>query len=260
MRLSGKVALITGGATGIGAACARRFAAEGARVVIADINEEGGLRTAAACGGDFVRCDTGHEVQCQAAVAETVARHGRLDLLVTAAAHLGGYHDAAEMSAIEWHEVLRVTLDGVFYCAKYAAQEMLKVGGGAIVNIASVEGVMGAAGHAAYVTGKSALFGLTRSMAIDFGTRGIRVNAVSPGIIDAGRPDVVRLKQNPAVMRFWRDMTVLDRMGQPEEVAAAVLFLASDEASYVTGQNLCVDGGWTIGHPPVNWATGEEPT
>ena len=97
-------------------------------------------------------------------------------------------------------------------------------------------------------------------MAIDFGTRGIRVNAVSPGIIDAGRPDVVRLKQNPAVMRFWRDMTVLDRMGQPEEVAAAVLFLASDEASYVTGQNLCVDGGWTIGHPPVNWATGEEPT
>lgn len=110
---------------------------------------------------------------------------------------------------------------------------------------------MGAVGHAAYVTGKSALFGLTRSMAIDFGKHGIRVNAISPGIIDSGRPDIERYKQDPAIMQFWRDMTVLDRLGQPEEVAAAALFLASDEASYITGQNLAVDGGWTIGHPPV---------
>jgi meso-butanediol dehydrogenase/(S,S)-butanediol dehydrogenase/diacetyl reductase len=254
MRLSGRAALITGGATGIGAACARRFAQEGALVTIADINQEGGLRTAEACGGHFIACDTGVAEQCRAAVAETVARHGRLDILVNAAAHLGGYHDAAAMAEAEWREVLAVTLDGVFYCSKYAAQEMLKRDGVAIVNIASVEGVMGAAGHAAYVTGKSALFGLTRSMAIDLGARGIRVNAISPGIIDSGRPDVERLKQDPAVMRFWRDMTVLDRMGRPEEVAAAALFLASDEASYVTGQNLSVDGGWTIGHPPVRWS------
>lgn len=259
MRLSGKVALVTGGATGIGAACARRFAQEGARVVVADINREGGRRTADACGGRFVYCDTASADLCRAAVAEALAAHGRLDILVAAAAHLGGYHDAAAMPAEEWRAVLAVTLDGVFFCASHAAQAMLKAGGGSIVLIASVEGMRGAAGHAAYVTGKSALFGLTRSMAIDFGARGIRVNAISPGIIDAGRPDIERLKRDPGVMQFWRDMTVLDRMGRPEEVAAAALFLASDEASYITGQNLAVDGGWTIGHPPLRWPEGEGP-
>src|SRR5690606_21506894 len=110
-----------------------------------------------------------------------------------------------------------------------------------------------AASHAAYVTAKSAIFGLTRSMAIDYGKQGVRVNAISPGIIDSNRPDQEQLKQNPEVMRFWREMTVLDRMGTPDEVAAAVLFLASDEASYITGQNLIVDGGWTIGHAPLPW-------
>jgi NAD(P)-dependent dehydrogenase (short-subunit alcohol dehydrogenase family) len=253
MRLAGKLALVTGAATGIGAAIARRFGQEGARVAVADINDTEGPRTAAAIGGLFVHCDTGQADQAASAVAQTVAAFGGLDILINAAAHLGGYHDAAEMSPEEWRAVLGVTLDGVFYCAKYAAQEMLRRGGGAIVNIASVEGMMGAAGHAAYVTGKSALFGLTRSMAIDFGTRGIRVNAISPGIIDSGRPDIQRYKQDPAMMQFWRDMTVLDRMGRPEEIAAAALFLASDEASYVTGQNLAVDGGWTIGHPPLRW-------
>jgi NAD(P)-dependent dehydrogenase (short-subunit alcohol dehydrogenase family) len=255
MRLSGKIALVTGAATGIGAAIALRFAQEGARVVVADINAEAGRRTAADAGGLFISCDIGQAEQAAGAVAQTVAAYGGLDILINAAAHLGGYHDAAEMSQEEWRAVLGVTLDGVFYCSKYAAQKMLERGGGAIVNIASVEGMMGASGHAAYVTGKSALFGLTRSMAIDFGTRGIRVNAISPGIIDSGRPDIQRLKQDPAVMRFWRDMTVLDRMGRPEEVAAAALFLASDEASYITGQNLAVDGGWTIGHPPLRWPT-----
>jgi NAD(P)-dependent dehydrogenase (short-subunit alcohol dehydrogenase family) len=253
MRLAGKVALVTGAATGIGAAIARRFGQEGARVAVADINESEGVRTAAAIDGLFVRCDTGQADQASNAVAQTVATFGGLDILINAAAHLGGNHDAAEMSPEEWRAVLGVTLDGVFYCSKYAAQAMLQRGIGAIVNIASVEGMMGAAGHAAYVTGKSALFGLTRSMAIDFGTRGIRVNAISPGIIDSNRPDIQRYKQDPVVMQFWRDMTVLDRMGRPEEIAAAALFLASDEASYITGQNLAVDGGWTIGHAPLRW-------
>jgi NAD(P)-dependent dehydrogenase (short-subunit alcohol dehydrogenase family) len=253
MRLANKCVLITGGATGIGRAIALRFAQAGAKISVADINDQAGQATADEAQGIFVHCDTSRPAQARAAVDQTVTTYGGLDILVNAAAHLYGMHDAAAMPEAEWREVMSVTLDGVFYCSKYAVPEMLKQGGGSIIHIASVEGMLGAAGHAAYVTGKSALFGLTRSMAIDFGKHNIRVNAISPGIIDSGRPDIERYKQDPVVMRFWRDMTVLDRLGRPEEVAAAALFLASDEASYITGQNLAVDGGWTIGHPPLRW-------
>lgn len=253
MRLANKVALITGGATGIGRAIALRFAQEGAAVVVADINTVQGKETAAQAGGLFVTCDTAQPAQAQAAVEQTVQSYGGLDILINCAAHLGGYHDVAAMPEEEWRAVLSVTLDGVYHMSKYAVPMMVQRGGGAVIHIASVEGISGVAGHAAYVTGKSALFGLTRSMAIDYGKQRIRVNAISPGIIDAGRPDIERYKQDPAVMQFWRDMTVLERMGLPEEVAAAALFLASDEASYITGQNLAVDGGWTIGHPPLKW-------
>jgi NAD(P)-dependent dehydrogenase (short-subunit alcohol dehydrogenase family) len=251
MRLANKVALITGGATGIGRAIALRFAQEGAQVVVADINDDEGQQSAAEANGTFVHCDTAQAAQAQAAVAQAVATYGGLDILVNCAAHLGGMHDVATMPESEWRTVLSVTLDGVFYCSKYAVPAMLARGGGSIIHIASVEGMMGVAGHAAYVTGKSALFGLTRSMAIDYGPHNIRVNAISPGIIDSGRPDIQRYKQDPAIMQFWHDMTVLKRLGQPEEVAATALFLASDESSYITGQNLAVDGGWTIGHPPL---------
>jgi NAD(P)-dependent dehydrogenase (short-subunit alcohol dehydrogenase family) len=251
MRLANKVALITGGATGIGRAIALRFAQEGAQVVVADINDDEGQQSAAEANGTFVHCDTAQAAQAQAAVAQAVATYGGLDILVNCAAHLGGMHDVATMPESEWRTVLSVTLDGVFYCSKYAVPAMLARGGGSIIHIASVEGMMGVAGHAAYVTGKSALFGLTRSMAIDYGPHNIRVNAISPGIIDSGRPDIQRYKQDPAIMQFWHDMTVLKRLGQPEEVAATALFLASGESSYITGQNLAVDGGWTIGHPPL---------
>jgi NAD(P)-dependent dehydrogenase (short-subunit alcohol dehydrogenase family) len=253
MRLANKIALITGGATGIGRAIALRFAHEGAQVMVADINDQAGQATATQANGRFVHCDTAQPDQAQAAVVGTVAAFGGLDVLINAAAHLGGMNSVATMPEAEWRAVLNVTLDGVFYCSKYAVPEMVKRGGGSIIHIASVEGMMGVAGHAAYVTGKSAIFGLTKSMAIDFGKQNIRVNAISPGIIDSGRPDINRYKQDPAMMKWWRDMTVLDRLGRPEEVAAVALFLASEDASYVTGQNLAVDGGWTIGHPPLVW-------
>jgi NAD(P)-dependent dehydrogenase (short-subunit alcohol dehydrogenase family) len=250
-QLQGRLALITGGATGIGRAIARRFAAEGAKVAIADINAERGEATAQEIVGLFLPCDTGDAVQVRDAVARTEAELGGLDILVAAAAHLGGPHDVAAMPEEEWRGVISVTLDGVFYSAKYAVPAMTRRGGGAIVLIASVEGMTGVAEHAAYVAAKSALFGLTRSMAIDYGRQGIRVNAISPGIIDSGRPDIDAAKQDPGWMRFWQEMTVLGRLGAPDEVAAAAVFLASDEASYITGQNLAVDGGWTIGHPPL---------
>ncbi len=251
MRLANKIALITGGATGIGRAITLRFAQEGAQVMVADINDAAGQATATAANGCFVHCDTAQSEQTQAALVQTVAAFGGLDILVNGAAHLGGMNSVATMPEAEWRAVLSVTLDGVFYASKYAVPEMIKRGGGSIIQIASVEGMLGVATHAAYITGKSALFGLTRSMAIDFGKQRIRVNAISPGIIDSGRPDINRYKEDPKIMQWWRDMTVLDRLGQPEEVAAAALFLASDESSYITGQNLAVDGGWTIGHPPL---------
>ncbi|MBC8075550.1 MAG: SDR family oxidoreductase, partial [Chloroflexales bacterium] len=221
------------------------------RVAVADINEAAGHATAHEAGGIFVRCDTADPAQAQAAVAHAVAVFGGLDVLVNGAAHLGGFHDAAEMPEHEWRAVLGVSLDGVYHCSKYALPALVRRGGGAVIHIASVEGMLGVRGHAAYVTAKSALYGLTRSMAIDFGKQGVRVNALSPGIIDSGRPDIERLKQSPAMLRWWRDMTVLDRLGRPDEVAAAALFLASDDAAYITGHNLVVDGGWTIGHPPI---------
>ena len=250
MRLMGKDAIVAGGGTGIGRTIAMRLAREGARVAILGVSEEAGRAAAEEIGGVFVPCDISDVTQVRTAVSGIVDRFGGLDILVVNAAHTGGHFDAVAMPVDVWRQGLAVSLDGAFYCAREAVPAMVKRGGGSLVLISSVEGMKGARQHAAYVTAKSALFGLTRSMAIDFGHLGIRVNAISPGIIDSGRPDIDAAKHDPRWRAFWRDMTVLGRMGTSEDVAAAVVFLASDEASYITGQNLAVDGGWTIGHAP----------
>lgn len=248
--LADKVVLITGGATGIGLACAKDATAAGARVVIADINIEAGELAAAELGGHFVPYDAGNFESASTTVATLIDTYGQIDGLLVAAAHTGGFHSAADMPATEWRAVMSVSLDGAFSVASQAATAMRRHQSGSIVFIASVEGMTGAAEHAAYVTAKSALFGLVRSMAIDEGRNGIRVNAISPGIIDSGRPDLEEAKRNPVRMKFWEGMTVLGRMGQPSEIASVSTFLLSPAASYITGQNLAVDGGWTIGYPP----------
>jgi NAD(P)-dependent dehydrogenase (short-subunit alcohol dehydrogenase family) len=247
--LTGNVVLVTGGATGIGLACARDAVESGAQVVIAGRNVTAGEAVASEIGCQFLAYDAAASGAGQQLVDQIVKDHGRLDGLVVSAAHTGGFHAAAEMPESEWRQVMAVSLDGAFTIAGAAAATMRKAEGGSIVFISSVEGMTGAFGHAAYVTAKSALFGLTRSMAMDEGVYGTRVNAISPGIIDSGRPDLEEAKRSAEHMRFWEGMTVLGRMGQPSEIASVSTFLLSSAASYITGQNIAVDGGWTIGYP-----------
>lgn len=256
MRLANKVAIITGSATGIGRATAILFAREGAKVTVADINDEAGRATVATIEGTggaahYVHCDVSRSDDVQEMMSRTVEAFGGVDVLFNNAAATDGNYPVHTMPEDEWRDVLSVTLDGVFLCCKYAIPEMLQRGGGSIIHTSSVEGVQGVKGHAAYVTAKAALFGLTRSMAIDYGPMGIRVNTLSPGIIDSGRPDIDKLKKDAAVMKWWKDMTVVGRLGEVDEIAKTALFLASDDSTYVTGQNIVVDGGWTIGHPPL---------
>lgn len=252
MLLEGKVVFITGGATGIGRAIAMRAAREGAKVAIANRNPDKGKAAALEVDGLFVRCDVSCATDVEKAIERTCAEYGTLDAVITVAADTGGHYNAASMSVEQWGQAMSVTLDGAFYASKFAIPYLIKRGGGAILHVSSVEGVMGATNHTAYVSAKSALFGLTRSLAVDYGRHGIRANALSPGIIDSDRPDIREGKKDPDQLRFWHDMTVLGRLGQPEEIASVAVFLASDEASYLTGQNIIVDGGWTIGHPPIS--------
>lgn len=247
--LKDRVILVTGGAKGIGRACAVDAAHAGARVIIASRDADAGAEVAAEIGSRFITYDAANGADADRVVDDIVRTYGRIDGLVVSAAHTAGFHSAAEMPDDEWRAVMSVSLDGAFAIAGRAANAMRDTGGGSIVFISSVEGITGAYGHAAYVTAKSALFGLTRSMAMDEGLFGTRVNAISPGIIDSGRADLETAKQDPAHMRFWEGMTVLGRMGRPSEIATVSTFLLSDGASYLTGQNLAVDGGWTIGYP-----------
>ncbi|MEW6048123.1 MAG: SDR family oxidoreductase [Bacillota bacterium] len=248
-RLEGKVAIITGAASGIGEACARLFAREGAAVVVADINAEAGARVTeqvAAVGGvaTFVHMDVTKEAECERLVRETVARVGRLDILVTNPWH-NPWLAAADTSVEEWRRTLAVTLDGVFFCCKYAVRAFPE-SGGAIVNVASVQAISGMPKCAAYMAAKGAVLQLTRSIAIDYGPRGVRANTVCPGII-ATPPTMASFVSN-AEEEEAASRPLLKRLGQPEEVASACLFLASDEAAYITGACLVVDGGLTAFH------------
>lgn len=243
-RFSGKVVLATGAASGIGAATVRRFAAEGARLWLGDLDQEAGDKLAAELGENvgFQRVDVREREQVEAFTEAAVERHGRLDVVFNNAG-IGHWAQTPDLDPEVWHDVIAVDLHAVFYGCRAAIPHLRRAGGGAIVNTASISGIAGDYGFAAYNAAKAAVINYTRTLAIDHGEEGIRANAVCPGIIDT--PLARSLLDQPAVAEEYRQRVPLGRPGRPEEVASVVTFLASDDASYLTGAAIVVDGGIT---------------
>jgi NAD(P)-dependent dehydrogenase (short-subunit alcohol dehydrogenase family) len=244
MRLGGKVALISGGASGMGQSEAVIFAKEGAKVIVADVLETEGRHVAESLGGmgRFVRLDVTSEPAWQEAIAATLAQFGKLDILVNNAG-ISGTFDPDTLSTSAWDRLMDVNAKGTFLGMKHAIPVMEKAGGGAIVNISSVSGFVGQKGiHMAYNASKGAVRLMTKSAAVQYARSGIRVNSVHPGVMPAMRTS--KATADPAFREKMLAGVPMRRPGRVEEVAYAVLFLASDEASYITGTELVVDGGW----------------
>lgn len=245
MHLPNEVAIVTGAGRGIGSQIARRFAAEGARVVVADLNEESACRVADeihATGGTAVGCqvDISEPAAVQRLIQQTLAHYQKLDVLVNNAG-VGLNKPFLTTTLEEWELQLRVNLTGTFLCGQAAAREMVRQGGGRIVNVASISGQRGGQGRAAYGAAKAGVILLTKVMAVELSPLGIRVNAVAPGPVDT---DQSRETHTPSTRQAYYDRIPVGRYGEREEIAAAVLFLASREASFVSGHVLNVDGGF----------------
>ncbi len=245
---SGKVALVTGAGSGIGRATALAFAEQGARVVVADVNEEGGVQTCRhieKAGGKavFVRCDVGKESDVKEMMRISVEAFGRVDCAFNNAGIEGTSASTTETAGEDWTRVLDVNLKGVWHCMKYEIPQMMKQGGGAIVNCSSIAGLVGFQGSPAYVASKHGVIGITKTAALEYVKSNIRVNAVCPGVIHTPMIDRY-LRGNQQAEDQLTASAPMGRMGKPEEVASAVLWLSSAGASYVTGQALAVDGGW----------------
>ena len=249
MRLSNRVAVITGAKGGIGLATAGRFAAEGAGVVLADAldaSTEARMLVESGAPARFIRVDVGDEAAVAALFAEVEAEFGRVDVLVNNA----GFECASsvlEGGGDRWDELMSVNLRGAFLCAKAAIPSMERSGGGSIVNMSSELALVGSPGPAAYSTSKAALVQLTRVLAADHAKANIRVNALCPGPISTELlHELIGASSDPAGLRkTYEERTLLGRLGRPEEVASACAYLASDDSSYMTGATLVLDGGWT---------------
>lgn len=252
MMLENKVALVTGGASGIGRATAIAFGAAGAKVVFSDIRDVEAEKTAALIcetGAEclFVRSDVSSEADVQALVQKAIATYGKLDCAFNNAGIDLAVKPLHEQSIEDFDKIMSVNARGLFLCMKYEIQQMLTQGSGAIVNNSSVNGlVAGLAGISPYVASKHAVMGLTRAAALDYAKQGIRINAVNPGAIAT---DLMARSADQMGITFddIGAMVPIGRIGQPEEIARAVVFLCSDAANYITGQPLAIDGGYTAG-------------
>jgi NAD(P)-dependent dehydrogenase (short-subunit alcohol dehydrogenase family) len=245
-RLKDKITIVTGAAHGIGKAIAEGFAAEGAWVLVADIDSQAGEDAAEQIrrnGGraEFLRVDISSNEQLQAAVDLAAKQNGRIDVLCNNAAYIAPWHDLASAEDDEWRQCLDITLMGTVNLTRLVLPFMIQQRAGSIIHVSSIQGMVGARQSAAYTTVKTALIGLARSAAYDYGPQNVRVNALCPGAIQT------RISPKPGEPLYERQVskTFLNRVGQPHEVAAAAIFLASDESSYITGAVLPVDGGWT---------------
>ena len=245
--VQGRSVIVTGGASGMGAACARLFADAGAQVVIVDLNGDAAANVAAGIGATVLAGDVTRSAFCDEAVAETVDRHGTLDALVNGAGTIVRA-DALGTNDDDWYRQFRVNVDGTFFMCRAAVRAMQPHGSGAIVNFGSIWGGTGGQGHTAYCAAKGAVHNLTRAMALDHARDGIRVNAVAPGEVDtpmlraAGRATPATDEELAAMAERTIPMA---RLAQPEEIARVVVFLASDQASYMTGAIVPVDAGYT---------------
>lgn len=240
-RLENKVAIITGGAAGIGAATAVKFAEEGAQVVIWDIDESKGNELAQKLNARFMKVNTANYNDIEAAAKKVNDDFGRIDILINNA---GITRDSTlkKMTVEQWQQVIDVNLTGVFYCTKIISEYMLANGWGRIVNASSVVGIYGNFGQTNYVATKAAIIGMTKTWARELGRKGVTVNAIAPGFIATEM--VAAMPEN--VLDAMKAKVPIGRLGEPKEIANVYAFLASDEASYINGHTLSVDGGMTV--------------
>ena len=244
----GKISLVTGAGSGIGRASAMAFARSGAKVVAADISaSEGGqtVQKIKAAGGEafFIQTDVAKSSEVQSLIQKTVQQYGRLDFAHNNAGTEGMLAPTADCTEENWDKILATNLKGIWLCMKYEISQMLKQGGGAIVNTSSIAGLVGLKGYPAYTASKHGIVGLTKVAALEYAKKGIRINALCPGLINTPMSDR-QTGGNPQVAAQFIAFEPLGRMGTPDEVAQAALWLCSDASSFVTGHSLAVDGGW----------------
>jgi meso-butanediol dehydrogenase/(S,S)-butanediol dehydrogenase/diacetyl reductase len=250
-RLANKVAVITGAASGIGAATARRFAEDGARLVLSDLNADAGASLAKELhAAAFVSLDVADPQQVESLMQTAADRCGALHIVFNNAG-IGCYGKAPDLEIETWKRVVEVDLHAVFYGCKFAIPHLRRAGGGAIVNTASISGLFGDYGLLAYNAAKGGVVNLTRTVAIDHARENIRVNCVCPGAIET--PLIAPALAMPTARDQYNELIPMARVGRPEEIAAAVTFLASDDASYITGAAIVVDGGLTAATGQVSF-------